>query len=130
MATAFEQMMKGLDEVEFYLAGASRGFKVHVPDEVDVKAIRKRLGLTQARFSEAFGFSLDSVKNWESKRRTPEASARVLLIVIKNDPAAVLAALHSGARKAIARTVRRHKPTRKFPGVVRKPEGRVIHAGT
>src|SRR5262249_60087917 len=57
-------------------------------------AIRNRLGLTQARFSDAFGFSLDAIKNWESHRRQPEAAARVLLTVIEQDPVAVVAALH------------------------------------
>ena len=74
MSTAFERMMAGLDEVEAYLSGETEAFKAHVPGEVDVKAIRKRLGLTQARFSAAFGFSLDAVKNWESHRRQPEAA--------------------------------------------------------
>jgi putative transcriptional regulator len=94
MSTAFEKMMGGLDEVEAYLSGETKGFKVHVPGEVDVKAIRNRLGLTQARFSDAFGFSLDAIKNWESRRRRPEAAARVLLTVIEQDPVAVVAALH------------------------------------
>jgi len=94
MSTAFEKMMAGLDEVEAYLSGETKGFKVHVPGEVDVKAIRNRLGLTQARFSAAFGFSLDAIKNWESRRRQPEAAARVLLTVIEQDPVAVVAALH------------------------------------
>lgn len=99
MTTAFEKMMKGLDEVESYLSGETKGFKVTVPDEVDVKAIRNRLGLTQARFSNTFGFSLDAVKNWETRRRQPEAAARILLTVIKRDPAAVVLALHPKAAK-------------------------------
>jgi DNA-binding transcriptional regulator YiaG len=32
--------------------------------------IRNRLGMTQARFSNAFGFSLDAIKHWEGGRRT------------------------------------------------------------
>jgi len=100
MKTAFEKMMAGLDEVESFLAGATTGFKVHVPEQVDVKSIRKRLGLTQSRFSRTFGFSLDAVKNWECQRRQPEAAARVLLTVIEHDPAAVIAALHPEVTKA------------------------------
>lgn len=104
MKTAFEKMMAGLEEVEAFLAGDSKGFKVHVPERVDVKTIRTRLGLTQSRFSRTFGFSLDAVKNWECQRRQPEAAARILLTVIEHDPAAVIAALHpevarSGAGK-------------------------------
>jgi putative transcriptional regulator len=85
--------MNGLDEVEAFLAGQTDGYKVSVPANVDVKSIRKRLKMTQARFSEAFGFSLDAVKHWEGGRRTPEASARAFLTVIAKNPAAVINAL-------------------------------------
>src|SRR5271167_1888157 len=94
MATVFEDMMTGLDEVESFLAGKKAGYKVSVPAEVDVKVIRKKLNMTQARFSGTFGFSLDAVKHWEGGRRTPEASARAFLTVIARNPAAVITALH------------------------------------
>lgn len=94
MATMFEDMMNGLDEVDAFLAGKTADNKVHVPAEVDVKGIRKRLKMTQARFSSTFGFSLDAVKHWEGGRRTPESSARAFLTVIARNPSAVIAALH------------------------------------
>ena len=94
MKTQFKQMMDGLNDVEAFLAGKEEGFKAHVPQEVDVKAIRNRLGMTQARFSDTFGFSLDAIKHWEGGRRTPEAPARTLLTVIDKNPAAVLTALN------------------------------------
>ena len=97
MKTQFEQMMNGLNDVEAFLAGEQEGFKAHVPQEVDVKAIRNRLGMTQARFSNTFGFSLDAIKHWEGGRRTPEAPARTLLTVIDKNPAAVLTALNPAA---------------------------------
>ena len=94
MKTQFEQMMDGLNDVEAFLAGEQEGFQTHVPREVDVKAIRNRLGMTQARFSDTFGFSLDAIKHWEGGRRTPEAPARTLLTVIDRNPIAVLTALN------------------------------------
>jgi putative transcriptional regulator len=94
MTTIFEDMMTGLDEVDAFLAGKNAGYKVRVPAEVDVKAIRKKLKMTQSRFSALFGFSLDAVKHWEGGRRTPESSARAFLTVISRDPSAVIAALH------------------------------------
>jgi putative transcriptional regulator len=90
----FNDLMTGLDEVEAFLAGETAGYKVTLPAEVDVKSIRKRLKMTQARFSDTFGFSLDAVKHWEGGRRTPESSARAFLTVISKNPAAVIAALH------------------------------------
>ena len=94
MSKLFDDMMTGLDEVEAFLAGETAGYKVNVPSEVDVKAIRKRLSMTQSRFSDTFGFSLDAVKHWEGGRRTPESSARAFLTVIARNPTAVIAALH------------------------------------
>src|SRR5277367_5975342 len=96
MKSMFEELMTGLDEVQAFLAGQQKGFKVHVPDEVDVKGIRNKLNMTQSRFSETFGFSLDAIKHWEGGRRTPEAPARTLLTVIDKNPAAVITALHPG----------------------------------
>ena len=99
MTAMFEDMMAGLDEVESFLAGEMAGYKVRVPAEVDVKAIRQRLNMTQARFSDTFGFSLDAVKHWEGGRRTPESSARAFLTVIARNPGAVIEALHQDRRR-------------------------------
>src|ERR1700685_4059954 len=108
MKTQFDQMMNGLNDVEAFLAGEQEGFKAHVPQEVDVKAIRNRLGMTQARFSDTFGFSLDAIKHWEGGRRTPEAPARPFPTVMDRNPAAVLTALNPAA---FAAAVASSKPT-------------------
>jgi putative transcriptional regulator len=94
MTKLFDDLMSGLNEVDAFLAGETAGYKVNLPAEVDVKGIRKRLKMTQARFSDTFGFSLDAVKHWEGGRRTPESSARAFLTVIAKNPTAVIAALH------------------------------------
>jgi len=110
MAAMFEDMKNGLDEVESFLAGEKAGYKVRVPAEVDVKAIRQRLNMTQARFSDTFGFSLDAVKHWEGGRRTPESSARAFLTVIARNPGAVIEALHpsrGGNRRTRTTTITR-----------------------
>jgi putative transcriptional regulator len=123
MKTQFEQMMDGLNDVEAFLAGEQEGFKAHVPEEVDVKAIRNRLGMTQARFSNTFGFSLDAIKHWEGGRRSPEAPARTLLTVIDKNPAAVLTALNPaavGSSKPTAVRLRGDKKRQTCGGVKRK----------
>ena len=94
MTTIFSDLMTGLNEVDAFLAGKTAGYKVNLPAEVDVKGIRKRLKMTQARFSDTFGFSLDAVKHWEGGRRKPESSARAFLTVIAKNPRAVITALH------------------------------------
>jgi putative transcriptional regulator len=104
----FHDLMTGLDEVDAFLAGERTGYKVTLPEEVDVKRIRKNLKMTQARFSDTFGFSLDAVKHWEGGRRTPEASARAFLTVIARNPVAVITALHA---KRPNPAVRKHSPS-------------------
>ncbi len=99
MKTIFEDLMSGLDEVDAFMSGKTVGYKVTLPAEVDVKGIRKRLKMTQSRFSDTFGFSLDAVKHWEGGRRTPESSARAFLTVIARNPNAVIAALHPQLRQ-------------------------------
>ena len=64
-----------------------------VPQQVDVKAIRGRLGMTQIEFCNAFGFRLETIKNWELNRRNPKGRARALLTLIDQNPAAARAAL-------------------------------------
>jgi putative transcriptional regulator len=71
----------------------TEGFVVHVPEEVDVRAIRKQMGMTRAEFAARFGFAESALKDWEQGRRQPERSARILLRVIEREPKAVRRAL-------------------------------------
>lgn len=92
----FSRIMAGLEEVASIVEGTAMPARVHAPAEVDVKAIRQRLGLSQNAFAARFGFSAAAVKDWEQRRRRPEAAARVLLTVIDREPAAVERALAFG----------------------------------
>jgi putative transcriptional regulator len=66
---------------------------VKVPDKIDVAAIRRKLGLSQAEFAGRFGFSIKNVRNWEQGQRQPEGPARAYLKVIDRNPKAVEKAL-------------------------------------
>ncbi len=64
------------------------------PDAVeDVRALRTRLGLSQEAFAARFGFSVDAIRQYQSRRRTPTGPARTLLRVIAREPDAVTRAL-------------------------------------
>lgn len=67
--------------------------RVVPPTVVDVRAIRKKLHLSQSAFAERFGFTAASVRQWEQGRRQPHGPARVLLTVIDREPMAVYRAL-------------------------------------
>lgn len=58
-----------------------------------VRAIRRRLGLSQAQFAARFGFSIETLRNYEQGHRQPTGPARVLLQVIAAEPDAVTRAV-------------------------------------
>ena len=68
-------------------------YVVHVPETIDVAAIREKLGLSQAKFATAFGRDVAAVRDWEQARRQPDRAARALLVVIASEPDAVRRAL-------------------------------------
>jgi putative transcriptional regulator len=61
---------------------------VRVPT-TDVRAVRRKLGLSQSEFAAKFGFQPATLKNWEQGRTRPDGPARVLLAVIARHPEAV-----------------------------------------
>jgi len=51
-----------------------------------VRALRRRLGMTQAEFAEAFHLPITTLRDWEQRRNMPDAPARALLSAIERDP--------------------------------------------
>ena len=99
MSEVGESILRGARDALAYARGdksRGRATVVHVPEQVDVKAVRKRLGLSQTAFAARFGVSIGTLRDWEQKRRRPEGPARVLLTVIDREPKAVERALAEG----------------------------------
>lgn len=68
----------------------------------DVRAVRAKLGKSQAEFALLIGVSVGTLRNWEQGRRTPEGPALALLRVADRNPRAVIEALHSAHRRGAA----------------------------
>jgi putative transcriptional regulator len=68
-------------------------YVLHVPAEIDVKALRRKLGLSQAAFARRYGFSPARIRDWEQGRSRPDGAVRAYLIVIEREPEAVDRAL-------------------------------------
>ena len=66
-----------------------------LPDEVDVKHIRTKAGMSQAEFARAFCINPRTLQEWEQGRRKPDATTRAYLAVIAKNRKAVLSALAS-----------------------------------
>ncbi len=88
---------RGLEQALAYAEGvaASDSYNVHIPQNIDVKAIRAKLGLTQEEFAGRFGFSINTLRHWEQGRRIPEGPTRAYLLVIERNPKAVQKALRA-----------------------------------
>lgn len=70
------------------------------PTPTQVRALRARLGLSQVAFARRFGFSVDTLQQYEQGRRVPSGPAASLLRVIDAEPEAVMRAL--GPRRPAA----------------------------
>ena len=74
-----------------------------IPAEVDVRTLRKRLGMTQNLFAARFGFSLAALRHWEHGDRKPRGPSLTLLNVIAHQPQAVMRALRAPSLKRVRR---------------------------
>ncbi|MDP4025050.1 helix-turn-helix domain-containing protein [Methylobacterium sp. NEAU 140] len=72
-------------------------YRVHVPTDLDVAAIRKSLGLTQAAFAARYGFPIGTLRDLEQGRAKPDGSTRAYLTVISREPEMVRRALETAA---------------------------------
>jgi len=69
--------------------------RIVLPNEVDVKRIRTKAGMSQAEFARAFCINPRTLQEWEQGRRKPDATTRAYLAVIAKNREAVLDALVS-----------------------------------
>lgn len=82
--SAFEKIAAGLaDAIAFAEGDTSRGRIANGPD---VKAIRAKTKLSQTAFAEKLHIPTATVRDWEQKRRAPDAPARTLLAMVDADP--------------------------------------------
>lgn len=75
-----------------------------------VRAIRKRLDVSQALFAYALNVSTSTVRSWEQGQRVPDGASRRLLEVADREPAVLFRGI-GGSRKQcrLARTAMRRR---------------------
>lgn len=92
-----DRVLEGLRQARDHAAGRDvEGLVVHVPETIDVAAIRKRTKLSQVKFARMVAVSVGSLRNWEQGRRQPEGPARVLLAMVERRPEIVIELLGRG----------------------------------
>jgi putative transcriptional regulator len=95
MSDAGKRLIESAQQALDFAKGntATEDYRVHIPDEIDVKQIREELGMSQSEFAEHFGFSVRTLQEWEQGRSEPRGVARNFLIVLRREPAMVRKAL-------------------------------------
>jgi putative transcriptional regulator len=106
----FEQIEEGLREALAVARGEAQPYKLHVPAEIDVKAIRAKTGLSQKDFASTFGFGFDQLKQWEQGRSRPVQALRAYLLLINAHPVQMVTALRELHNEIVAHD----EPTRNF----------------
>jgi putative transcriptional regulator len=99
---AFDKIAGGLNEALAIARGQAKPAKLHIPVEINVKAIRTKLGLSQDDFAAQFGFTVHQIKDWEQRRSRPLGGVRAYLMIIDRDHASVLTLLRAAIRRKAA----------------------------
>ena len=90
MSTAGERIIKSARQALAFAEGKeNHGCVVHIPEDIDVKRIREKTGMSQKRFAETYGFNLRTLQEWEQGRATPSGASRNFLVVLDKEPEAV-----------------------------------------
>lgn len=89
----FEKLVSSVKQAGKIRRGEMKASRVFDLKPMDIKAIRKRLDLSQSEFALMIGVSLSTLQNWEQGRRHPEGPAQALLRVAASNPKAVVEAL-------------------------------------
>lgn len=77
------EILEGIRELK-------RGESGRVVSVPGVRSIRKKTGLSQAKFAALLGVSVRTLQDWEQERRAPSGAARTLLLIADKNPAALL----------------------------------------
>jgi putative transcriptional regulator len=111
MSKAGKKILTGLEEALRFARGEDTGARVWQVPVLDVAALRKKAGLSQEEFARRYRINLGTLRNWEQGVRAPEGPARVLLMVIAEEPEAVERALESWRPKQIG--LKKARPRRR-----------------
>jgi putative transcriptional regulator len=86
-------LIAGAEETLAHARGEIKLESYTLPGPVDVKAIRRRVGMSQAKFAAAFALNPRTLQQWEQRKAEPDRAVRAYLTVIDRNPAAVVEAL-------------------------------------
>jgi putative transcriptional regulator len=100
MSKTGKRLIEAATEAAGIARGERKAARVHVPAEIDVRAVRQKFGLSQEDFASEFGFSIAQIRDWEQGRSRPIGGVRAYIMLIDRDGAAIRRLL-SEAKAAI-----------------------------
>jgi putative transcriptional regulator len=97
---AFQDLLESVRQAGRIRRGTMRASRVTTFKPADIKAVRRKLRVSQSEFALMIGVNVSTLRNWEQGRRVPDGPALALLRVASKNPAAVAEALHRSRRVA------------------------------
>jgi putative transcriptional regulator len=97
MSKLGNELVRSMAQALAHAQGKRTGARTHkfVIKPEDIQKARKRLGLSQDQFADAFGVSASTLRKWEQGQRSPTGAAKTLLRIIELEPKAVVRALRA-----------------------------------
>jgi putative transcriptional regulator len=86
-------LIKSLGGAADHAEGSASSARVHVVDVPDVRAIRRKLHLSQQEFAQKYRIPIPTLRNWEQGGRQPDAPAAAYLHAIAMRPREISEAL-------------------------------------
>lgn len=86
MSKFSQELIESLTEACEHAEGKTASVREHTVEVPDVRAIRRKLRMSQQEFARTYRIPLATLKNWEQGRRQPDAPAAAYLQVIAKHP--------------------------------------------
>jgi putative transcriptional regulator len=99
MSKLGKRLIKAAQEARAIARGEAdpKTYKISVPREINVKALRTRMRMTQEQFAARYNLNVARVRDWEQGRSQPDGAVRAYLTVIEQEPNAVERALRKAS---------------------------------
>ena len=89
------RLIEAAEETLAHIRGEIELETYTLPGPINVKAIRRKVGMSQARFAAAFALNPRTLQEWEQGKAQPDGAVRAYLTVIERNPGAVVEALRA-----------------------------------
>ena len=90
----FAHLVTSLKEAAAISKGKARPSRQFKVEAVDVKDVRRRVGLSQSEFARLIHVSVRTLQNWEQNRCSSTGPAVALLKIVATAPEVALRSLH------------------------------------